>query len=65
MLKAEARRLLTLLLSDSKKAFKANILGLKECFNKICSMALPPGDLALPQQFMSNLEEKKGIFSLL
>ena len=63
--KAEIKKLLTLFLVDNKKAFKGNVTVLKECFNRICNMALPPSELALPHLFSTNLEDKKGIFSIL
>lgn len=64
-LKAEVKKLLSLLLVDNKKAFKGNLGVLKECFNRVCGQALPPGDLALLHLFTNNIDDKKGIFSIL
>jgi hypothetical protein len=64
-LKDSVRKLLALMLVDSKKAFKGNVTTLKEVAAKVFKMILPEGELALSHLFTTNLEDKKGIFSIL
>lgn len=64
-IKDQVRKLLALLLVENKKAFRGNVAALKECAAKVFKLILPEGELALSHMFMTNLDDKKGIFSIL